>query len=78
MVSRIIAMQSFTSKVIVVVKMETQEVLILTGSILGRVDGVQCESLLGLFFFFYYCSFVLNSRVVSLLILNRCEWKLRS
>lgn len=76
MVSRIIAMQSFTSKVIVVVKMETQEVLILTGSILGKVDGVQCESLFGLVFF-NYCSFVLNSRVVSLLILNRREWKLR-
>lgn len=43
MVGRIIVMQSFTSNLIVVVKRETQEVLVLSESILSRVDGVLCE-----------------------------------
>lgn len=43
MVGRIIVMQSFTSNLIVVVKTEIQEVLVLSESILSRVDGVLCE-----------------------------------
>lgn len=56
---------------IIVVKMET-EVLVLTGSILGRVDGVECER------FFLTTARSYSLRVLPLLIVNRCEWKLRS
>lgn len=71
MVGRITVTQSFTSNLVVAVKTETQEVLVLSESILSRVDGVLCE---GFFFFFnYYFSI---SRVLSFLILNRCERKL--
>lgn len=47
MVGRITVTQSFTSNLVVAVKTETQEVLVLSESILSRVDGVLCE---GFFF----------------------------
>lgn len=50
MVGRITVTQSFTSNLVVAVKTETQEVLVLSESILSRVDGVLCE---GFFFFFF-------------------------
>lgn len=53
MVGRITVTQSFTSNLVVAVKTETQEVLVLSESILSRVDGALCEG----FFFFLTTTF---------------------
>lgn len=71
MVGRIIVMQRFILKVVGVVKIETQEVLVLTESVWNRDDGVLSEG-----FFFFLTTTSQISRVLSFLILNRCERKL--
>lgn len=54
-------------------KTETQELLVLTESILNRVDGLLCE---GILFYYFFLNYYSISWALSFLILNRCERKL--